>query len=718
MKKYILVIIVMTGLFSCKGFLDEEQVSNLTQDFYDNEGGLESLIHGLYVYARNKHEWDGSGARLIETETDTYQTATASIAQLNAGEYGTDVSRIADNMNNFLGETNSTYAPMGAYPHINNCNIALEKIEQIAPGRFGTDEVFRNMRNAEVRFLRAWAYYLISNQLGDVPLVLQAKYETAGIFHYPKASIETVYKQIIADLRFAYEHLPVSTDDQGRATKLAAGHFLAKVYLNRAQAANFQNSGEEHLRMLYKGNVPTDLDSTITLATEVINLAGGEATLATDYWRLFDPAIAESNPEKEILWAAQFDVNLTLHSRFGNRSVNYHTGNYTNQSGVERLMKYGRPFGTFKPTDWGYDNFRDRLYDSRYAKTFQHEYIANMPENTSTSYTWNAAAANWWNANKPSDAPTVAAGQKRIKQNERAIIYLENTKETALDSAMVHSQPYQFMVRWVRSAASGRYYYRLFIDGSNLGLATGQPAPYLSSRKHVDPMRGGSADEANFNSEAGTRDAILMRLAETFLIRAEAYGRKGQYGLAVDDINVIRRRAAFKAGDSRPEVLVQWEPQAAELTPEERVAPYTAAANAFPQIAVTEAHFTPGTVEASQEGYMPAIGSKEEMFIHFIYNEKAREFMSEGIAWEDLHNAGILYERTAYYNQMASSRTGLWPVASNTASGNGQNGNGKGQLAKHHTFRPWPNKFLIQLTDETGNPLDEAARRAYQNPGY
>ncbi len=67
---------------------------------------------------------------------------------------------------------------------------------------------------------------------------------------------------------------------------------------------------------------------------------------------------------------------------------------------------------------------------------------------------------------------------------------------------------------------------------------------------------------------------------------------------------------------------------------------------------------------------------------------------------------------------MASDRAGLWPVAFNTASGNGQNGNGKGQMKKHYTFRPWPNAYLVLLTDETGKPLDDAAKAAYQNPGY
>ena len=57
-------------------------------------------------------------------------------------------------------------------------------------------------------------------------------------------------------------------------------------------------------------------------------------------------------------------------------------------------------------------------------------------------------------------------------------------------------------------------------------------------------------------------------------------------------------------------------------------------------------------------------------------------------------------------------------MASNTASGNGQDGNGKGLMKKEYTFRPWPNAFLSQLTDESGKPLDAAAQSAYQNPGY
>ena len=720
LKKYILIpgllILLITAFLSCKKFLDEKQVSVLTQDYYNDENGLNSLINGLYVYARVKHEWDVNGSKLIDPDTDAYMHQDANLARMTSETYGTNVSTIAANVNNFLGSANANYAPMGAYPHINNCNIALDVIDNIKPGRFGSDETFRATRRSEILFLRAWAYYLASNQLGDVPLLLTPKREDNGVYFYPKATLENIYTQIIADMHYVYENLPATTSDLGRVTKWAAGHFLAKLYLNRAQAANFASSSEPHLKMLYKGNVATDLDSAIAIASAVITAKGGAGGLAPDYWILFNPAVSETSPHGEVLWSAQFDINTSLNGRFGgNRSCNYHTGDYTNQSAVTRAMAYGRPFSTYKPTDWGFDNFHNKIDDSRYYKTFQYEYISN---GASTSYTWNDAAAVWWNANKPVGEPAVTAGSRRILNGKRAIIYIENQKSEALDSATVMSQPYQFLVRWMQSAVTGKYYYRLFIDGSNMGLATGRRNIYLSSKKYVDPSRGGSTSEANFNSENGTRDAILMRLAETFMIRAEAYGRKGEYTLAVNDINVVRQRAAYKAGESRPGVLAEWEPQASSLSAGELLPPYSADGSSSTKMMITENIFTPGTPEALAEGYIPIVTSKEQAFIHFIYNEKAREFLSEGLGWEDLHNAGILYDRVVYLNQMASDKAGLWPIAANTDNGNGQDGNGKGQMQKHFTFRPWPNAYLVQLTDENGSVFDATAMAAYQNPGY
>ena len=67
-------------------------MATLTQDYYNDENGLTSLINGLYVYSRVKHEWEVNGARLIEPETDAYMTSAAAYAQMTSANYGTNVS--------------------------------------------------------------------------------------------------------------------------------------------------------------------------------------------------------------------------------------------------------------------------------------------------------------------------------------------------------------------------------------------------------------------------------------------------------------------------------------------------------------------------------------------------------------------------------------------------------------------------------------------------
>lgn len=43
----------------------------------------------------------------------------------------------------------------------------------------------------------------------------------------------------------------------------------------------------------------------------------------------------------------------------------------------------------------------------------------------------------------------------------------------------------------------------------------------------------------------------MARLAETYLNRAECYVRLGDYTSAMNDINVVRARAQWKAGENR-----------------------------------------------------------------------------------------------------------------------------------------------------------------------
>ena len=99
----------------------------------------------------------------------------------------------------------------------------------------------------------------------------------------------------------------------------------------------------------------------------------------------------------------------------------------------------------------------------------------------------------------------------------------------------------------------------------------------------------------------GQRDYVLMRLADAYLIRAEARLKQGNSSGAASDINVIRTRAA-------------WDGKEADM------------------------QITAGDVT-----------------IYMILEERARELIGEGHRWFDLTRTGKLVELTKQHNPTASN---------------------------------------------------------------
>ena len=146
--------------------------------------------------------------------------------------------------------------------------------------------------------------------LGDV--YVPRGYTTAlpENYAYNRETSESLYKLMIGDLRYAFEHLPESYGDAeyGRATKYAAAHLLAKIYLNRVQGQEYgteaygrkadgtidNSNPQSYLGMLYKGKGTNDLDSCIYYATQVINAH----PLASNYDDLFRHELGDFSNEK------------------------------------------------------------------------------------------------------------------------------------------------------------------------------------------------------------------------------------------------------------------------------------------------------------------------------------------------------------------------------------------------------------------------------------
>lgn len=768
LKKYMLISMVAVTLASCgDDFLEEKMVATITQDYFETETGVEQLIVSTYDALRVTKQYQ-QGPFAFFTGVDNMMAKSANYA-IYSGSVWTSTGNEATYVDGLCGEYTSNQL-LGFYPCINNCNRAILSIrEGKVDGKFASDQAYAEQRMAEAMFNRSYCIYLMNTLLGDV--YVPRGYTTAlpENYAYNRETSESLYKLMIGDLRYAFEKLPKASEqsgaDYGRATKGAAAHFLAKLYLQRAQGADYgtaeygrkadgsiDNSNEKsYLGMLYKGKGTADLDSCIYYANYVID-QDGHYSLESDYGKLFSHPLDDySNEEsREIILACVYGMpaNSGTNGRYGNRLPYFLTPNYTSASwGIPNFTwEYpGKGNGhSVSPTDFGYDVFTNKQADSRFQKSFYLEYHTSLRggSNTSTpaadvpyyaydsednaTYTWTSDMADFFNSNILPNynrdswgGRRAVAGEHKMGAGDMAFAYLENTKETAIDIKKALAQPFVLLARWIKDG--NKYYYRAPIksDGSSyaynnatyvgLDKVSGTGGP--TTAKYTDPNRN------SYDSYYSSRDIPLFRLAETFLIRAEAYGRKGNFSAAVLDINKVRARAAFKAGETRNEVLARLYPGSENLAKTEREWPYIVNTDMTSSMLVDESYWT-GGVNADAENYPVTATSILDRFVNFILNEVAREANTEFIYYEWLHHSGWQADRIMYHDQVGSPLTGLWDSADNLVNGTGPTGNGLGAFKPAYTLKPFRQSLLDLLTDENGALLDASAKKAYQNYGY
>lgn len=772
MKKIKGIIYTCTLAFIATGctdsFLEEKMVSTITQDYLKTEQGLDQLVVSSYNAIRVKWGYN-EGIYMFETGHDCCRTSGDNDLNRFSTSKWASSGTIADRANEYMGVQSKQQDGflLNNYPIIDNCNKAITTIRSgKALGQYASNPEYANQRLSEVLFNRAYCYYGLNTIFGDVYFSTTSSTSLPDNYNYVRTPAEVMYRELISDLRYAVEHLPESYGDSefGRVTKYAAAHLLAKMYLNRAQGAQYgteaygrradgsiDNTNENsYLGMLYKGKGTADLDSCIYYSTMVINAH----PLAADYNNLFRHDLGDFSNEKtsENVLNAIYAEGSADNYRYGVRVVSKFVGNYVNEKyGIpDYCWEYPtKPNSNFHNNDFGLDVFTDKIYDSRYQKSFwlefetalntsgsstpglNGEYYAYNSDNNVT-YTWTQEQADYFNQNI---LPTykrgswggreAKAGEHKMGTGDLAFAILENTKETAISVEEADAQPFVLYARWMKDGE--KYYYRPeVITGSDsytfkgsanfYGLERSSGTGIPTSKKYHDPNR------TSKNSEYGGRDVPVMRSAEMYLVRAEAYGRKSNYDAAIADINELRKRAAFKPGEERAEVIARLYPGHEGLEVSEQQWPYQVAVDGYEKIKVDASYWDGSSENYLKEDIRP-VDTQLERFLEFVYNEYAREFNQEEIYYEIIHHAGVQAARIQWHNQMGANPIGTypvgsWDVADNVNGQEGQTGLAKGGFQNYMTLKPFPQSFVDMLTDNNNVLLDATAKKAYQNYGY
>ena len=116
-----------------------------------------------------------------------------------------------------------------AYEQIGRANNAIIYIPKVPV----MDSSIRNRSLGEAYFLRAYAYFVLSEIYGDVPLILEKNVQEAS-YNVAKTPVDSVRAQVESDLLQASNLLPdviYDDADKGRVSRGAAWGMLCKLYM-------------------------------------------------------------------------------------------------------------------------------------------------------------------------------------------------------------------------------------------------------------------------------------------------------------------------------------------------------------------------------------------------------------------------------------------------------------------------------------------------------
>ena len=347
----------------------------------------------------------------------------------------------------------------------------------------------KTLMEARAKFFRAMAYRTLTYLYGGVPLNLTEAVSPKT--DYVRASKTAVLEQAISDLKFAATNLPaINLVLDGQINNLSAYHLLSEVYLATGQ---FQNAVDAASAVISNPNVG--------LMTARFGVKASDVTKNV-YWDLFQRGNQnrKNGTNKEALWVVQFETDVPgggavstgiggsyqMERHFAPQFLTFRLSGSSVQPFLYPISDYtgGRGIGWAIPTKY----FSDVIWQSDFNND-----LRNAPFNFVREF-------------KVTNPAHPRFGQTISTINPPAGITVPRRDFYAFQSKVT---------------TPGDHPDGMFQDKSQLLLKASAGGTYA--------------------------DQYMFRLAETYLLRAEAYLGLNQLDNAAKDINAVRSRSNASA---------------------------------------------------------------------------------------------------------------------------------------------------------------------------
>lgn len=290
----VLTVFALVGTTSCSDFLDDQKPQGvLDSDMVKEPSNVDNLVISAYAVFTTAEDVNSSFSmwNFDVRSDDAYK-----------GGNGTSDGDVFHQLEIEQGVLTTNWNINDMWVRLYNCisrvNSAISVLETTSDSY-----QLKDQRLGEMKFLRAYAHFLLKRLYKNIPFIMDAnlKQEDYNTLSNTEFNNDEGWQQIINDVEYAYNVLPVKQTDKGRPSKAAAAAFLTKVYLYKAYRQD--DAASNQVTSINR----EDLLKVIEYSNPDIYSAGG-FDLEADFHNNFRPETQYENGVESI-WAMQYSIN-------------------------------------------------------------------------------------------------------------------------------------------------------------------------------------------------------------------------------------------------------------------------------------------------------------------------------------------------------------------------------------------------------------------------